>query len=99
MPNQRTVVKEFLPNDMVDTTNTKCSSGGAPADKAGAGAPGEEIEITPAMIAAGIEVLRLYDIDAWESSSAERVAAFAERIFLEMSKTMRQESPSDPAPR
>jgi hypothetical protein len=46
----------------------------------------KEVEITPAMVEAGVEALRRFDFDVWDGMSQERLTKFVEVVFVTMSR-------------
>lgn len=68
---------------MVDTTNTKASSSPAPSEMGGAGAP--EIELTPAMIEAGCDIIARFF--SFELDDPEKVVS---SVFLAMSEAAKE---------
>ena len=66
---------------MVDTTDTRCREQ-RPSDSSEAGAP--EIEITPAMIEAGVDAYYRNAGSGWENSGHAELKAMVSAIFSAM---------------
>jgi hypothetical protein len=71
---------------MVDTTAPKASIAKPLAESAKAGAPEAEIEVTPEMIEAGVQIYYENACEGWASPGGNELRRALAEIYVEMAK-------------
>jgi len=68
---------------MDDTTKSRCRGNVPESAERAAGAPG--VEITPAMVEAGVETYYGFSSDGWGNPGNDEVRAMVREVFMAMS--------------